>query len=98
MPRLVVPDFVKAMALQHPVGYSDSQRVYEFLQAEPNYAVHVPQLVFIDRKGVIRNQSQPRGDVETAKEENVRSWIEKLLAEPAGKTAAAKPAPPKPKS
>ncbi len=94
MPKLVVPDFVKNLNLKHPVGYSFQELVYPFLQAEPGYAVHVPQLVFIDRKGVIRNQSAPRGDGETAKEENVRKWIQLLLAEPGGapkRVSAAKP-------
>ena len=93
MPRLVVPDFVKNLDLKHPVGYSFQEQVYSFVQVDPGYAVHVPQLVFIDRKGMIRNQSAIRGDAETAKEENVRKWIELLVGEPGGsprKPAAAK--------
>jgi len=96
MPRLVVPDFVKNLDLKQPVGYSFQQLVYDFLQVDPGYAVHVPQLVFIDRKGVIRNQSGARGDGETAKEENVRKWIELLISEPGG--SAKKSAPAKTKS
>ena len=95
MPRLVVPDFVKEFELKHPIGYSFQQQVYEFLQVDEGYAVHVPQLVFIDRKGVIRNQSQARGDGETAKEENVRKWIELLIAE---RPESRKAAPAKTKS
>ena len=95
MPKLVVPDFVKDLGLIHPVGFSFQQLVYEFLQVEQGYGIHVPQLVFIDRKGVIRHQSEPRMDAETAKEENVRKWIELLIAEPG---PAKKAAPAKTKS
>jgi peroxiredoxin len=82
MPRLVVPDFVQSLGLRHPVGYSTREKVYEFLDADLNYAIHVPQLVFVDKQGVVRHQSKPREDAETGKEETVRAWIEKLLKEP----------------
>ena len=89
MPKLVVPDFVKDLGLKHPVGFSFQQPIYEFLQVEQGYGIHVPQLVFIDRKGVIRHQSAPRMDADTAKEENVRKWIDLLIAEPGSAKHAA---------
>ena len=41
------------------------------------------QMVFIDRKGMIRQQSVPQGDTTTATEANMRLTIEKLLKEAA---------------
>jgi hypothetical protein len=56
----------------------------------------VPQIVIIDRKGVIQTQSAAEGTPELQQEQNVRQWIEKLLgpatskaAPPAAKKAAA---------
>ncbi len=94
MAKMLVPDFVRDYKVGFPVGYStERDPVNNFLQNPPNEALHVPQLVFIDRKGMIRKQSLPRNDVEMADEKNVRKLIETLLAEPAGGgTAPAKAA------
>ena len=86
MARMVVPDFVGKLGVKYPVGWQTQAIVYNFLSANPLYAISVPQLVFIDRKGVIRYQSQYRGDGETGQEPNVRRRIEELLAEKAPST------------
>lgn len=96
MAHMLVPDFVRQFGVSYPVGYSEREPVHAFLQNNPNEALHVPQIVFIDRKGMIRQQSLPRGDETTATEANMRKMIETLLAEP---SSAAKPkAPAKPKA
>ena len=83
MSKMLVPDFVKQFKVNFPVGYAEREPVNAFLQNPPDNALHVPQLVFIDRQGMIRKQSLPRGDTETGVEANMRKMIEQLLAEPA---------------
>jgi thiol-disulfide isomerase/thioredoxin len=90
MSQMLVSDFVRDFKVNYPVGFSTREPVNVFLQNDPNNALHVPQLVFIDRKGIIRHQSLPRGDSNTATETFMRKTIEGLLKEPAA--AATKPA------
>ena len=79
------------MRLHFPVGAGTRDSAFQYLQHSimaPNF--YVPQMVFIDRKGVIRGQYGGNdaflGDQQEA---NIRAMVDKLLAEPAG----AKPAP-----
>jgi peroxiredoxin len=88
---MLVPDYTRDFKVTYPVGFSEREQVHTFLQNDPQYALHVPQMVFIDRKGMIRQQSQAQQDTTTATEVNMRLTIEKLLKEPAG------PAPAKPR-
>jgi thiol-disulfide isomerase/thioredoxin len=83
MGLMLVPDFVRDFKVNYPVGYSPRDPVVNFLQAKSNESIHVPQLVFVDRKGVIRHQSLQQGDSVTHTEANMRKLIEQLLGEPA---------------
>ena len=91
MSHMLVPDFVRDYKVTFPVGFSTREPVHAFLQNDPNHSLHVPQLVFIDRKGVIRHQSLPRGDSETGTEAFVRKQIERLLQEPGPSSSESKP-------
>lgn len=82
MPQLHAPDFKKSLRLTYPVGYQSRGAVMHFLGRSPDEMIHVPQVVFIDKKGVIRQQSLPRGDGRTHSEANMRQMIETLLKEP----------------
>ena len=81
MSHMLVPDFVRDFKVNYPVGFSPREPVVHFLQIGENEALHVPQLVFIDKKGVIRHQSLPRGDSVTHSESFMRKMIQDLLAE-----------------
>jgi peroxiredoxin len=81
---MLVGDFIRDFGGTYPIGFSERDKVHAFLGNDPNYALHVPQMVFIDRDGNIRQQSQAQGDTTTASEVNMRLTIEKLLKEPAG--------------
>lgn len=60
----------------------------------PNF--YVPQMVFIDKKGVIRGQYGGTDPfLGQNHEANMRGMIEKLLAEGGGSTPAKAPAKPK---
>jgi thiol-disulfide isomerase/thioredoxin len=96
MSKMLVPDFVRDFKVNFPIGYAERPPVTTFLQHPDSESLTVPQIVFVDRKGVIRGQSLPMGDTHTASESFLRKNIEQMLAEPAGaapakaKSAAAK--------
>lgn len=87
MAGMLVPDFVKSNGVTFPVGFSLRDPVLNFLQLSPDARISVPQIVLIDRKGVVRQQSLAANDDMTATEANLRNMIETLLKEPAGAPA-----------
>lgn len=96
MSKMLVPDFVRDFKVNFPVGYSERDPVIKFLQIPEQESLHVPQLVIVDRKGMIRVQSLTRGDTHTGTEPFLRKNIEELLAERAAAPSKAKrPAAPK---
>jgi peroxiredoxin len=80
----LVGPFVRDFKVVYPVGYADRKSVLAFLQHDPNTLLSVPQVVIIDRKGVIRHQSLPRNDADSAQEGFLRDSIERLLKESGG--------------
>jgi thiol-disulfide isomerase/thioredoxin len=88
----LVTGFIKQFQPNFPVGYASRDAVLEYEQAslaKPNF---VPDLIFIDRRRVIRGQHMGDDPFFTDQEKNIRAMIEALLKEPvAGKTARANP-------
>jgi peroxiredoxin len=89
-PEADVNDFVRRFNVNFPVGKGTREAAYGFLQHSimaPSF--YVPQMVFIDRQGIIRAQYGGSDAFLASNEEaNIRGMIEKLLAE--GSTAPAK--------
>jgi peroxiredoxin len=83
MAPMLVGDFVRMFNVHFPVGVSARDPVLKFLQISETERMVVPQLVLIDRQGVIRYQSPPSGDKEFYEEKVLRTRIEELLKEPA---------------
>ena len=80
MSQMLVSDFVRDFKVNYPSASARVRPSTTFLQNDPNERLHVPQIVFIDRKGVIRHQSLPREDSITATETFMRKTIEELIA------------------
>jgi len=74
-------DFAKLLAVSYPVGYTSSDKVDSYLGRESDQRFRVPQVVVIDRKGVIRAQSQPIAEKNLEDEAYLRSLIDALLKE-----------------
>jgi peroxiredoxin len=72
-----------------PVGYAPVDTMLSFLGFSTIERFTVPQVVIIDRKGVIQAQSPPMSDGVLQQEANVRVWIEKLLGPATGKNGPA---------
>ncbi|MDX2153571.1 MAG: TlpA disulfide reductase family protein [Bryobacteraceae bacterium] len=90
MAHMLVSDYVKKFGLTFPVGYNENQdQVKEFLQHPVIQIMKVPQLVFIDKQGQIRAQYSGIDEFFVNEEANMRAMVEKLLAEPDPKPAAA---------
>jgi peroxiredoxin len=88
MAAMNVPDFIKNFQPPFPVGFNERKAVLDYLQHPAMFKLLMPQLVFIDRQGVIR--AQYSGDDKFFAddlEKNMREQIESLLKE--------EPAPPK---
>lgn len=90
MPRLVIDDFKKRYGVQYPIGYVERDSLLQYLQHSPMMRLLVPQLIFIDRNGVIQAHIPGGDDFFKNEEANMRAMIEKLLAQ---KGAASKRKP-----
>lgn len=83
MANLFVDDFMKNYGINYKVGYSPLEPVLAFLGISPMERYVVPQIVWIDRKGMIRSQTSAlTGDEQMRTEAYWRSMIETLLKEP----------------
>ncbi|QOY89329.1 peroxiredoxin family protein [Paludibaculum fermentans] len=84
--RMVIPEYIYKLGLKFPVGYTKREMAYQWLGADPNKGpVYFPQLVFIDRKGMIRAY-HPGTDTKFFEDEenNVRKVVEGLVKEGTG--------------
>jgi peroxiredoxin len=85
----LAPQFAKAYRLAYPVGCSDRPTVLGFLGiALMDQRTVVPQMVWIDRKGLVRAQTPSIGDENMMTDAYYRQMITSLLAEPARRSAA----------
>jgi thiol-disulfide isomerase/thioredoxin len=83
MSSLHVDDFKKQFHPQFPIGYNDQKYVAKFLGLPENDPLFVPELVFVDKSGMIRAQftgDDPRME-KAVQEKNLRETIEKVLKE-----------------
>jgi peroxiredoxin len=102
MSSLHIPDFVAKYRPNFPLGYDPQDYATTFLGYPDNYPMVLPQILFIDRTGVIRAQfagDDPKlmKDVQekTLRETLDRLLAEKTLAEKTGQTAVRPSAPKK---
>jgi peroxiredoxin len=69
--------------ITYPVGFTTADKVDGFLGRQEKERFQVPQLVVIDRAGVIRAQSSPTGEVKLEDEATLRGLLDGLLKETA---------------
>jgi len=78
----LVPGFIAQFRPTFPVGSADRDSVLEYEQAslaKPNF---VPDLLFIDRKRVIRAQHDGADEFFKDQEKSIRDMLDSLLKEP----------------
>ncbi len=81
MAIMQVPDFVNNFRVNFPVGASERDPALTYLQINGADRWVVPQVLLIDKKGVIRAQTPPSGDEKMQEEGSLRTQIENLLHE-----------------
>jgi peroxiredoxin len=70
------------LKLTYPVGYANKEEVDQYLSREGAETLRIPQVVIIDRAGVIRAQSGGHdGDVRLENEAYLRTLLDGLLKE-----------------
>jgi peroxiredoxin len=86
-----VTNYITTYHVNFPVAYAPSDTLLSFLGHSALERLMVPQVVIIDKKGVIQAESAASGTAELQTEANIRVWIEKLLG-PATRSKATPPA------
>lgn len=79
----LVKDFAANAKIGYPVGYTTADKVDGFLGRQEKERFQVPQLVVIDRAGMIRAQSRPTGEVKLEDEATLRGLLDGLLKDKA---------------
>src|SRR5277367_5108479 len=74
-----VDNFIHRFNIGFPVGYAARQTVTDYLQLNDKDAWNIPQIVLIDRKGLIVAQSMPKGSEKLQEENSLRKKITDLL-------------------
>lgn len=88
----LVPGYVRALQLTFPVGTVPRRIAADYLRwSSPHFVM--PQLVFLDQKGMIRAHYVGGDPFFKDEEKNMRAQIEALLKEAAGAKQPAAPAP-----
>jgi peroxiredoxin len=77
----VIRDLANLLKLTYPLGYTTSDDVDRYLARAVSERFQVPQLVVIDRAGVIRAQSRPIGETSLTDETYLRNLVGTLLDE-----------------
>lgn len=85
MAHMLLPEYTKNFGIRFPVGFAQREQVYEYLQHPAVAPLYAPQLVLIDRQGMIRFRHQGFRDDD---EKMFRAKLEELIG--AGKAVSKK--------
>lgn len=77
----MVGHIVERLGLNYPVGYSTSSDVDAYLGREASEKLKIPQMVVIDRKGIIRAATGGGADTRLEDEAALRTLVDSLLNE-----------------
>jgi peroxiredoxin len=78
---LLVPGYVQQFAIPYPVGYAPRETLLKYMGFSEMDLWVVPQVVVIDRKGMVRAQTPVKGDPNLQSETYMHELLTKLLAE-----------------
>jgi peroxiredoxin len=82
---------VNYFKLTYPMGYTQKANVDQYLGRAETETLRIPQLVIIDRRGMIRAQTGGRdGNLKLEDEAYLRTLLDDLLKEPASAPATKK--------
>jgi len=90
----LVSDMVDYLKLSYPVGYANKENVDQYLGRSPREMLRIPQVVLVDRAGMIRAVSGGHdGNLKLEDEGYLRTVLEGLLKEGPPADAPTKPTP-----
>ena len=78
----LIPKFIEQFALTFPVGYTEREKAMPYLHISNMQSFMVPQTVFIDKQGIIREQ-HVGGDLKDEEAETRKKILELLSGVPA---------------
>ena len=87
----VIPSLVDYFKLAYPVGFASKAEVDTYLGRSGNGLLAIPQMVVIDRQGIIRASTGDRTNPKLEDENSLRALIEALLKESTSESHAKKP-------
>jgi len=87
----VIPSLVDYFKLAYPVGFASKAEVDTYLGRSGNGLLAIPQMVVIDRQGIIRASTGDRANPKLEEENSLRALIEALLKESTSESHAKKP-------
>jgi peroxiredoxin len=87
---MLIGSFMQTYHPSFPVGSAGRQTVMDYLQLDDKTPWVVPQMVLIDKKGMIVAQSTPKGSEELQEENSLRKKITDLLGSTTSKAAPRK--------
>lgn len=77
----MVRDFVSSNGVTFPVGVASRETVLNYLGIPVMSRMAVPQILIVDRQGVVRAQSESLGSAELQDEAYLRTFLGNLLKE-----------------
>lgn len=89
----VIHEFIRGNGVTFPVGAASRDTVLGFLGISIMSRFVVPQVLVVDRRGVVRAQTNAMGSPELQDEAYMRSFLDGLLKEAAASTRTAPPKP-----
>jgi peroxiredoxin len=81
MSEAAVTSFVQHFKLGYPVGYATTEQVDSYMGRGAKEVLNVPQIVVIDRVGMIRAQNGSKYDLALENESALRDLLDRLLKE-----------------
>lgn len=76
-----LPNYLQGLRLTYPIGAGDRYKVVDFLQHPIMLTLWTPQLLIVDKKGMIRYQFPGTDKFFRNEEENLRNLLVELLKE-----------------
>ena len=86
----MVRSYVKDLQLSIPVGFAPREQAVSYLGISAVERLAVPQVIVIDRQGIVQAQSDAQGTSTLQDENYLRELIGKLLKSGSGTTASAR--------
>ncbi len=75
----VIGQVIENLKLTYPVGYTSPAQVDAFLGRQGKETLNIPQIVVIDRSGMIRAQNAGQYDTSLENEDSLRTLLNRLL-------------------